>query len=150
MIETNAKETKRRLIGELADIHFSTMRLIADTCEEMGQSEEAAGWRWLADNKRWPSSRSRRGHPVLYGFSFRRDEDFFDFGTKLNGVRIKSKYEHELPNSIYHRFYTWERKLEESIDQVLRTTAVAVGKWLAEEAIRKEAQRKLEEAKAVS
>jgi hypothetical protein len=43
------------LLEELERCRWITMMLIADECEENGEAQKAAGWRWLCEHRRWPS-----------------------------------------------------------------------------------------------
>jgi hypothetical protein len=43
-----------RTLAALEDCRWSQMRIIADAAEEAGDDQLARGWRWLADNRKWP------------------------------------------------------------------------------------------------
>ncbi len=48
--------TRDKLLAEFTTYRWFIMRQLADEAEERGATAEAKGWRWLAENERWPSS----------------------------------------------------------------------------------------------
>jgi hypothetical protein len=45
----------KRLLEGLGTCRWEAMRVLADAAEDAGDAPLAAGWRWLADNQRWPN-----------------------------------------------------------------------------------------------
>jgi hypothetical protein len=43
-----------RTLTALEECRWQQMQVIADAAEEGGDGQLAAGWRWLADNRKWP------------------------------------------------------------------------------------------------
>src|SRR5262245_50688549 len=53
------------LVRELGDCRWQIMRVAADLADEAGDARLAAGWRWLADGRRWPATLGRdKGDPA--------------------------------------------------------------------------------------
>lgn len=45
---------RERLLDQLRECRWQAMRELADEAEERGDEVMALGWRWLANNKKWP------------------------------------------------------------------------------------------------
>lgn len=60
-------EVKDALLEELVNARWEIMKALADAAEEDGEQEMALGWRWMAENKKWPASGDLIDH-VDYGF----------------------------------------------------------------------------------
>jgi hypothetical protein len=43
-----------RVLAQLDDVRWQQMLVIADAAEEAGDAVSAAGWRWMAEHRRWP------------------------------------------------------------------------------------------------
>jgi hypothetical protein len=72
------------LLRGLESCRWDYMRLLADAAEDQGEEALAAGWRWLADNRKWPMS-------LKYGR--------YAFGLSAAPLRIMP--EHRLPVRLY-------------------------------------------------
>lgn len=69
--------TRERLLGELDGCRWLLLRALADDADERGQDTLAAGWRWLAENRYWPSGTHTLGGAYKWkgaGYNYDRDE----------------------------------------------------------------------------
>lgn len=106
---------RNRLLQELDDCRWFAMRQLADECEERGDVDEALGWRWLADNKRWPKP-DRKNYRLLG----------YDPKCPVYGNRPRQD-PHRLPDAALSRMKKKSHKLEAHL---LALAAKAVGDWL--------------------
>lgn len=108
------------MLAELDGHRWRVMLALADWCEENGQPEMAAGWRWLAEHEKWPR-RPRKDWPRWDDWSDATAENAERYTEVLPGpVRTA------LAAGMEHRS---SRPQTEAA--LLRLTARAVGLWLA-------------------
>jgi hypothetical protein len=66
-------ETERRLLGELDEYRWFVMNQLADLADDEGNATLARGWRWLANNRKWPAHHGKGpgggGEPFYYAFA---------------------------------------------------------------------------------
>jgi hypothetical protein len=124
----------RRLLDGLETCRWDQMRVLADAAEEAGDAVSAAGWRWLAANKRWPMDVNSEMHfPADVGPRW-----FIVWGWRgSENVRRPTvgTNEHVLPFDVASRLCHIQADSETPADaaQLLALTARIVGEWLAEE-----------------
>lgn len=100
------------------------LTLLADEAEERGDQERAVGYRWLAQNKKWPGCRRRFGdeHWWYWGIpdgSRLGWEDAHEVSQKrLGGVKIDASASQDFTSFV----------------QVLRFGALAIGRALRKDA----------------
>lgn len=104
-----------RLLDGLAR-PWDTMLLLADAAEEGGDEELALGWRWLAENGRWPIV-SCNAKPFIWCGDSR---PFSTFGKEYHNAWA-------LPDEVLGTTKDFER-----LPDALLWAARAVGKALAE------------------
>jgi hypothetical protein len=71
------------LLDGLDNCRWNYLRGLADAAEDEGTPDLARGWRWMADQRKWPMS-------WKYGYLF-----------KLSGAPLKKMEEHGLPLVLY-------------------------------------------------
>jgi hypothetical protein len=67
---SEARAAYERLLAGLESCRWDHMRVLADAAEEQGNEALALGWRWLADNRKWPDEYGWSGGTVGYWSSF--------------------------------------------------------------------------------
>lgn len=108
---------RNRLLQELDDCRWFAMRQLADECEERGEVDEALGWRWLAENRRWP-------------YPDRKNYRFLGYPEKNPGYRSRPKGDpSRLPDSVIAKM---KKRSHASEAWLLALAAKAVGGWLRE------------------
>lgn len=123
--------TYEKLLRAAATCQRDALLVLADCCEEEGRAEAAAGYRWMAENNKWPGLRSAFHTPdpaAGYGWFFPEDGEYVvddddlhpDVEDFLGGDRAEG--EHGGDNG-YRLFLTREEALEAG--------AKGVGAWLA-------------------
>jgi hypothetical protein len=112
---------RRVLLSELEDYRWFVFAELADLAEEEGDADQAAGWRWLAEFRKWPAHRRRTGAG---------ERRYAWVATD----RQEGLTEHELPGELYGLVYprrdTWGGT---TLSGLLAQTAGAVGRWLRRE-----------------
>ena len=106
-----------RVLAGLDACRWRQMRIIADAAEDAGEHLLAAGWRWLADNRKWPEWRPGGGPGGQYTWT--PAEDFGD----------KTARESHLPAAV-----VWRRGGPPRfgpLTELLHASARAIGEWLA-------------------
>jgi hypothetical protein len=99
------------------------MYALADLAEEEGDPELANGWRWLADNQRFPSY--RRWFPEDHLRGLEDGYEWRDGGRDFPlGVSDFDPYDRDADNVTIHM--RWD-----SISALLEHTAGVLGRWLA-------------------
>jgi hypothetical protein len=104
-----------RLLAGLGTFRWDYLRVLADAAEEAGEPKLAAGWRWLADNRKWPNEMGEVGLAWRCTWRARTDDPPFvlpwGMFQALDGM---STYTHL-----------------KSVPEALEHAARAAGKWLA-------------------
>jgi hypothetical protein len=129
--------TADRLLEELEGCRWFVMRQLADEAEERGDAELAAGWRWLAQRRKWPAANALNSpDPYLWRFKHGSaagqpsslPESVFPF---LAGEDAPAR-ERAMNESGYilDRRQSWQVR-SASEGELLTDTARAVGRWLA-------------------
>jgi hypothetical protein len=101
------------LLQQLEDCRWQALRELADEAEERGEADLAAGYRWLAENKKWP------GQTTSYYWYHYLEETEAEV----------TYYENYLP--VLVREYPL-------LAPLMRDTARTVGEWLRQEMITEE------------
>ena len=126
------KTTRDKLLNELDNVHWTIMLQLADDCDERGEITEAKGWRWLANNKRWPMSAKRKGSGLLYNWSYIYDGEvsnsYYYMGIVINHMRQKSQ---DIPVAIT-KFGILTRPPYAYLSSILKITAQSAGLWIAD------------------
>lgn len=105
-----------KLLKTLDECRWFHMNLIADKAEEEGDEELAAGWRWLAENRSWPTFRIEHPTPSQERKGFKPIVQWFWAGV-------------DCPSSVpFISARTFDTELK-----ALQEAAREIGKWLAEE-----------------
>ncbi len=137
----------KRMRAALDSCQWDHMRMLADAAEDCGDMTLAKGWRWLADNKRWPDhaniwetslppTHRRRQQVVFLGWRFLRE---LHAGAPLLLKRLPSDW---LPFDLLVRLNdlyrdggeSWGGRVDDDsplLGVVLDITAECVGDWLA-------------------
>lgn len=111
-------ETK--MLEAFATDPFILMGVLADKCSEEGRDQEAAGWRWLIANERWPQCRRQ----YKWGWSYSNNP----------------KASHDMPNARNeeNNYYYWlaeVNKANTDLPKFLQATARLVGEQLKDKTI---------------
>jgi hypothetical protein len=123
------------------------MRILADAAEDEGNTTLASGWRWLADNKKWPSQvharPSNTSRKAVWGFHWigirRKSAELIDEAALINAPSrdylpselIECLRKCELVSTRLTGSGGWLHLLCESEGTLLKLTAQAAGEWLA-------------------
>lgn len=110
---------RERMLRDLDTCLWDTMRALADEAEESGDDRLARGWRWLAENGRFPE---------------KNDGGWF-WASSVMGVGDHIPVR---PDAIpYHAHQYLQGRWSHSLSSALLAAAHAVGEWLAAEGRRK-------------
>jgi hypothetical protein len=114
------------LLDGLPDIRWNYLRGLADAAEDEGDDLLALGWRWLADNRRWPLGMKWR----RYGFRLKRGplQTMAEYGLPPDMfLAAASGVDGEFPG-------TSSGELIEGHDlpKFLYAVAVGIGAWLSD------------------
>src|SRR5262245_7627860 len=106
--------TREKLLLELTACRWHAMKLLADESEERGETDLAAGWRWMADNERWPeTARSLRQRTWTWRLDLanptevNQSEGVLPFDPRRHGGQLTSR----------------------DLAKLLELTARAAGRW---------------------
>jgi hypothetical protein len=132
-MSSEAQSQYARLLAALEDSRWTHMRILADAAEDEGNATLAAGWRWLADNKRWPRVNYLRRQQSHYSHYYEweavvGDDAYIDEGHALH-VRFRDLIG-RLPNYSFQHI-----GCEFCITRFVRlplleAAALAAGEWL--------------------
>jgi hypothetical protein len=128
-----------RALAGLGDCRWQHVLVIADAAEDQGDQALADGWRWLADNRRWPTpefglddpARARREFYSVFGWRGSRRPAW-----KGDTLRLGENF---LPHAVCLRLRKQAKAIEEddalrwpeTVLENLGMAARAVGQWLA-------------------
>jgi hypothetical protein len=130
MTTPNTQTQYARLLASLEDCRWTHMRILADAAEEEGNATLAAGWRWLADNTKWPRKNTTgRNYPDTH----------YEWESTLNVYSGSVEYAicHSLfcllrgCKGIYYRSPNSSTLRCKTRLALLQLTAQAAGEWLA-------------------
>jgi hypothetical protein len=141
---STATDYGKLLVG-LDSCRWEQMRVLADAAEDNGDPVLAAGWRWLADNRKWPGADALGEGETFYWRAVRHEDqssygpDVLPWGAfqrlpvRATNPRARTalllKYmarpDPEAPEDFYNA-------VPLCLPEALEMTARAVGEWLAE------------------
>jgi hypothetical protein len=107
-LQAEAAAEFRRMLTGLQTVQWDEMKVLGDIVEEGGDPVAARGWRWLAENRKWPSRMPGRGF-------------YWGIGSYTSCLPAGAHYGLPKEHSEDHDL-TFEKALEYA--------AAAVGAWL--------------------
>ena len=114
--------TYENLLRAAGTCQRDALLMLADCCEEEGRAETAAGYRWLAEKKRWPRYDESTDQWKLYASSeadragVPYDPEDLPFESLRDGDGVERWFRYQKP------------------EEALEAGAKAVGAWLRKEA----------------
>ena len=123
------------LLADLAETPRHLMRVLADEADDAGEPWLAAGWRWLAENRKWPWwVNVPPDGPLRWGWSLTSGPP----SARLPDGARAFYPDGEKPG---------KKKRYDTLEECLLAGAVAAGKWLESEAVKAEAKKQEAEAR---
>jgi hypothetical protein len=113
-------DDETRLIRELTEGPTLLMRAMADLCSDKGRDMEAAGWRFMADNKRMPCF-GKRGYVWIVTTMSEDPRTMPTFGEKRDNHRLSAGNMH-----LYKTYF--------DLGEFLQESARRIGTLIADEA----------------
>ncbi len=113
------RQDRERMLKDLDQYRWALMLQLADEAEDSEKLLMANGWRWLANNERWPDNRIDH----KYGWTFKQYINRANLDLKTHRAT-----RHTLPDALLNQ----EIKLYPipNLPLLMSRTARAVGSWL--------------------
>jgi hypothetical protein len=100
-------EKAKELLKELVSARSYLMSQLADEAEERGEQYLAEAWRWMRDNRKWPSPRhapqDKAGQRSLWGWNFRGQsmKKSLHYGHSTLPILLLDPDKHYMKNKMY-------------------------------------------------